>query len=168
MKLFASLVLLAATALATPIARATKKFQLKTSGASQPAHNDLYIRTYHTGAGLNDAVLDKNGTNAPNIYFNGTQALFDLGTEFPWGMIAPGDTNYAAWEPIEVNAGGGSTGFSITKKGEFVWSEANGFGGWLVCDWYHNGPQLFYLYKYYTPVIPSSCSKVELKPVYAK
>lgn len=35
-----------------------------------------------------------------------------------------------AWEPVEVNAGGGSKGFSI-KEGKFVWSEENGFGGWL-------------------------------------
>lgn len=31
---------------------------------------------------------------------------------------------------MEINAGGGSHGFSI-KNGHFVWSERDGFGGWL-------------------------------------
>ena len=30
-----------------------------------------------------------------------------------------------------INAGGGSEGFSITSKGNFVWSTDDGFGGWL-------------------------------------
>lgn len=96
MKLLTCLITLVATAAGSPIAtRATTEFQLKTTGSSQAAHNDLYVYTYHTGAGLNDAVLDPNAANAPKIYLNGTKALFDLGTEFPWGMIAVGNTNYA-------------------------------------------------------------------------
>ncbi|KAJ5689589.1 hypothetical protein N7462_003981 [Penicillium macrosclerotiorum] len=167
MKLFTYLTLLTATVLATPVVKAPKEFHLKTAGAKNAKHNNLFIYTYHTGAGFNDAVLDKDGTNASRVYLNGTQALVDLDTEYPWGFIVPGDTNYASWEAIEINAGGGNDGFSI-KNGNFVWSEASGFGGWLVCDWYHNAPQLFYLNKYYTPVIPSSCSKVQLKPIYVK
>lgn len=31
-----------------------------------------------------------------------------------------------------------------------------------VCDWWHSVPQLFTLAKYGTPVIPSSCAKVDL------
>lgn len=95
MKLLTSLLILAATAIASPIARATKQFQLKTTASSQAAHNNLYVYTYHTGAGLNDAVLDQDVTKAPKIYLNGTKALFDLGSDFPWGMVAVGDTNYA-------------------------------------------------------------------------
>jgi hypothetical protein len=37
-----------------------------------------------------------------------------------------------------------------------------------VCDWFHNAPQLFYLYKYYDATIPSSCSKVQVKAEYTK
>ncbi|KAJ5908214.1 hypothetical protein N7495_000896 [Penicillium taxi] len=165
MKLFTCLSVLLATALATPLAKSTKEFRLKTVGATHAKHNDLYLHTYHTGAGLNDATLGSNGTSAPSFYLNETRALADLGTDFTWGLIATGDTNYAAWEPIEINAGGGSTGFSITN-GTFVWDKASGFGGWLVCDWFHNTPQLFYLYRYYDATIPSSCSKALLKPIY--
>lgn len=97
MKFLAPLALLAATVMAGPVAsRAPKTFTLKTSGAKNDAHNDLFLHTYHTGAGLNDAVLSDSTKNAAPVYFNGTQALVDLGTEFPWGIIANGDTNYAS------------------------------------------------------------------------
>lgn len=96
MKFLTAIALLAATAVANPVARAPKKeFHLKTTGAKNADHNNLFVYAYHTGAGLNDAVLDKDGSNASPIYLNGTRALADLKTEFPWGLIATGDTNYA-------------------------------------------------------------------------
>ncbi|RWQ96525.1 hypothetical protein C8Q69DRAFT_465605, partial [Paecilomyces variotii] len=36
----------------------------------------------------------------------------------------------------------------------------------LVCDWWHNAPQIFYLVEYYQPELPLSCNKVQLKPEY--
>lgn len=37
----------------------------------------------------------------------------------------------------------------------------------IVCDWYHNKPQLFFLNKNYNATtIPSSCSRVQLTPDY--
>jgi hypothetical protein len=45
-------------------------------------------------------------------------------------MLANRVSILIAWEPIEINVGSGSEGFSI-ENGNFVWSEANGFGGWL-------------------------------------
>lgn len=99
MKFFTAVTLLATAALANPLTRARREFHLKTMGAKNTNHNNLFIYAYHTGAGLNDAVLDKNGANASPFYFNGTQALADLGTDFPWGLIATGDTNYACTSP---------------------------------------------------------------------
>ncbi|KAJ5785799.1 uncharacterized protein N7503_011011 [Penicillium pulvis] len=166
MKFLASLALLAATALASPLSpRQSTEFKLKTTGSAKPEFNDLYLYSYHTGAGLSDGVLDSNATVAPKFWLNGTTAYADLGTDYPWGMTVAGDTNYAAWEPVTINAGGGETGFAISN-GNLVWSTDEGFAGWLVCPWYHNAPQLFGLISYYDPVIPSSCSKVTLKPVY--
>lgn len=95
MKFLASLAVLAAVATANPVTRANKEFHLKTSGADNAQHNNLYVYAYHTGAGFNDAVLDSDSTNAAPFYLNGTTALADLKTEYPWGMIATGDTNYA-------------------------------------------------------------------------
>ncbi|KAG0156146.1 hypothetical protein PDIDSM_3322 [Penicillium digitatum] len=193
MKFLASLLLLATSAIAAPVTittRQSKRFHLKSTGATNENHNNLYVYAYHTGAGLNDAVLTKDASIASPIYLNGTNALVDLKNEFSWGLIATGDTNYGSWEPIVINAGsGGSSGYSIKGDSTFQWSESSGFGGWLgkkpprfcflssfedrginfsktVCDWYHNAPQLFYLNRYYTATIPSSCSKVQLKIEY--
>ncbi|KAJ9205755.1 hypothetical protein DTO166G4_4630 [Paecilomyces variotii] len=65
----------------------------------------------------------------------------------------------------EVNAGYGTSGFSINSSG-LEWNAEDGFGGWLVCDWWHNAPQIFYLVEYYQPELPLSCNKVQLKPEY--
>jgi hypothetical protein len=95
MKFLASLTLLAATVIANPVTRTAKEFHLKTSGAGNSHHNNLFVFAYHTGAGFNDAVLSTDGTDASSFYLNGTLALANLGTDYPWGMIATGDTNYA-------------------------------------------------------------------------
>lgn len=95
MKFLASLAVLVATAVATPIARAPKGFHLKTSNADHPEHNDLYVYAYHTGAGFNDAVLSKNASIASSFHLEGTNAIADLKTDFSWGVYVPGNTNYA-------------------------------------------------------------------------
>ncbi|KAL4943137.1 hypothetical protein BDV06DRAFT_190732 [Aspergillus oleicola] len=138
-----------------------ERFHLKTSGSENSAHNDLYVYGYHTGAGLNDAVLTSDIDTASTAYFNGTRVLFDFGSDFPWGLSPNYVTNYASWQFVEINAGEGQEGFSANSTG-LQWSAENGFGGWLVCDWWHNAPQLFYTYRYYTPEYPSSCSEVKL------
>ncbi|KAL5340885.1 hypothetical protein BJX70DRAFT_396268 [Aspergillus crustosus] len=146
-----------------PIAKgkATDTFYLKTSGADNAAHNDLYVYGYHTGAGLNDAVLTPDVETASKGYLNGTRVEFDYNTKFPWGLSPVGATNYARWQYVHINAGEGLEGFSINSTG-LQWSESWGFGGWLVCDWFHNAPQLFYIYRFYTPEYPASCSEVKL------
>ncbi|KAJ6118845.1 hypothetical protein N7471_013465 [Penicillium samsonianum] len=159
--------LTASTVAATLTSSSPKHFRLKSSGATNQEHNNLYVFAYHTGAGLNDAVLTKYVNNASSVCLNGTKALFDFDTKSPRGVVATGDTKYASWDPILVNAGQGSNGFSL-KGNNFQWSEASGFGGWLVCDWYHNAPQLFYLNRYYDATIPNSCSKIQLKAEYIK
>lgn len=96
MRFLSAIALLAATAVANPVARSTKKeFHLKTTGAAKADHNDLFVVTYHTGAGLNDAVLEDKASSATPFYLNGTTALADLGTDYPWGFEIGGDTNYA-------------------------------------------------------------------------
>lgn len=203
MKFFTSLTsaLLAITAAATPLiprasdsaAITTKKFHLKTSSNSD-SHNNLYVYAYHTGAGLNDAVLSANADDASKAFVNGTNVQFDLGTPFPWGVNMVGATNYggkspflgldcafsqntpgvrkcadggerAAWQGVQINTGYGTSGFELDNA-HLKWSEQNGFGGWLVCDWVHNAPQLFYLYEPMKADVPSSCSEVELQAVY--
>ncbi|CAG8158964.1 unnamed protein product [Penicillium nalgiovense] len=146
MKTLTPLLMLAASAIVTP-------------------HNNLYVYAYHTGAGLNDAVLTKDVNTASSIYLNGTNAFIDFNTKLLWGVVATGDNKFTSWNPTLINAGQGSNGFSV-KGNSFMWSEASGFGGWLVCNWYHNAPQLFYLNRYYDATIPFSCSKIQLKAEY--
>jgi hypothetical protein len=101
MKFLAPLLVLAASALAAPVAKrqTPNLFRLKTTSATNTEHNDLYVYGYHTGAGLNDAVLTKDVGTASSAYLNGTNVFFDYKTEFPWGMKAIGDTNYACEYP---------------------------------------------------------------------
>ncbi|BDD58224.1 hypothetical protein MPDQ_002131 [Monascus purpureus] len=162
--LFIASVVVTANPIAPRDADSAKTFRLKTSQANLPNHNNLYVYAYHTGAGLNDAVLTSDAGTASPAILNDTTVQFELGTSFPWGLILEGDTNYAAWELVEINAGAGVPGFSINGSG-LVWN-GSGFGGWLVCDWYHNAAQLFWLNYYYSPVIPSSCSKANLDVEY--
>ena len=98
MKFLSSLLVLATSAIAAPITTTTKEskhFNLKTSGATNENHNNLYVYAYHTGAGLNDAVLTTDASIASPVYLNGTNAVVDLKSELPWGLIATGNTNYA-------------------------------------------------------------------------
>lgn len=106
MKLLAPLTLLAATVAANPIVPrqdqgqdgSSKTFTLKTTNAQNPQHDNLYVWAYHTGAGLNDAVLgdSEKGSHAS---LNGTNVNFELGSAFPWGMFMPGAANYAGMSP---------------------------------------------------------------------
>ncbi|RJE25654.1 hypothetical protein PHISCL_01981, partial [Aspergillus sclerotialis] len=135
MKFLTPLALLATTVAANPILARDggKTFTLKTS-SQKTEHNNLYVSAYHTGAGLNDAVLTKDAGTARPAVLNGTNVEFQLGGELTWGMMMPGDTNYAdldsAWEPVEINGGKGSEGFAV-KDGQLEWDEKMGFGGWL-------------------------------------
>jgi len=138
------------------------KFRLKTGGSSHTEHNNLYVESYHTGAGASDAVLAP-GLNSSAIFFlNGTNAQYDAGTPFPWGINLAGDVNYAGWEFVTLNPGYGSGNFFINSTGlQFTGGQ---FGGWLACDWWHGLPQLFWIVSYRQPIFPSSCSKVNLEP----
>ncbi|KAI9372751.1 hypothetical protein BJX61DRAFT_424483 [Aspergillus egyptiacus] len=170
MKFLSTLSLLIGAAVASPFLtvrqdNATNStFYLKTSNAENPDHNDLYVYGYHTGAGLNDAVLTPDRDTASTAFLNGTRLQFDYNSTFPYGMLPVGVTNYAAWQYVQINIGYGTQDFFVNGTG-LQWSERNGFGGWLVCDWYHNAPQLFYIYRYYTAEYPASCGRVNLQTV---
>lgn len=96
MKFLASLALLASSISATPLIprQTSKSFHLKTSQAAQDQHNNLYVYGYHTGAGLNDAVLSANAGDASKAFLNNTNVQFDLDTPFPWGFNMVGASNY--------------------------------------------------------------------------
>ncbi|CAI7635144.1 unnamed protein product [Penicillium palitans] len=132
MKSLTTLFMLTATTVAATLTSSSPKhFRLKSSGATNQEHNNLYIFAHHTGAGLNDTVLTKDMNNASSVYLNNTKALFDFDSKSPQGVVATGDIKKAyKYPPLERSdhAGQGSNGFSL-KGNNFQWSEASGFGG---------------------------------------
>ncbi|CDM32846.1 unnamed protein product [Penicillium roqueforti FM164] len=135
MKTVISLFILAASAIITPVAGTLSPghFGLKSIGATNQEYNNLYVYAYYIGVGLNDAVLTKDVNAASSVYLNGINAFFDLNTELLWGVVATGDNKYISWERILINVGQGSNVF-LAEGSSFIWSEASGFGGWLVCS----------------------------------
>ncbi|OQO09593.1 hypothetical protein B0A48_04995 [Cryoendolithus antarcticus] len=132
---------------------------LKPGQPDKIAYDGVYLSSYHTGAGLNDAVFYSKDP-ADGI--------------FPWSMLMALNTaTYAAWEPVRIDAGEGGIsargwgdGFSINGTG-LQWSsstteETNSFAGWMV----HSEPQLFFRLKYYNHTTPASCADVYLCPEY--
>jgi hypothetical protein len=88
---------LATTALATSSepTHYRLKTEVKPHQRGKGSYNNLYLTTYHTGAGLNDATFVKNSSDAAVGYLNGTSTstakapdnaqLFDLSSNTsPW------------------------------------------------------------------------------------
>ncbi|KAK6431889.1 hypothetical protein LTR95_011942 [Oleoguttula sp. CCFEE 5521] len=154
---------------------------LKPGQPDKTAYDGLYLSSYHTGAGLNDALFySRDPADGILGSLNGTVQGFNLGTTFPWSMLmALSTATYAAWEPVRIDVGQGGIsargwgdGFFINGTG-LQWTssttgdeETNSFAGWMVCDWWHSQPQLFFRLKYYNHTTPASCADVYLCPEY--
>lgn len=144
-----------------------KRYRLKTKLLEGDATKDnLYIQTYHTGAGLNDAVLTPTFTSGTVGYLNATEGnwIFELnGATFPSGFNFAYEQYYTRWLGMHIDAGYGEPGFF--KNGSGLVTSYAAWTGWLVCDWWHVSPQLFWSYYFTDFPIPSSCARVELHPV---
>ncbi|OBT78094.1 hypothetical protein VF21_02749 [Pseudogymnoascus sp. 05NY08] len=157
------LAVLGVAAAAPNTSNPTKPYRLQTKVViGDDSKNNLYVQSYHTGAGLNDVALVSEGGSAG--YLNGTYQQFDLnGATFPSGLVLAYTETYTRWLRIELNAGYGDKGFSFNGSG--LVSDNPQFQGWLACDWNHGVAQLFWLYYFTDTTLPSSCAKVELRPV---
>ena len=100
-------------------------FRLKTElclGASYLA--DLWLTSYHTGAGQSDLVLSRNRTAAPKWVITTDGALQRErggggGQNFDWSAQLAPSTGYAGWEPVTLHAGAkGSQGFAFEGDGQ--------------------------------------------------
>lgn len=101
---------------------------------SKVKYNNLYLWAYHTGAGLNDAVVSNNKSIASPGFLNATAQQFKLG-QYNYGFNFEIGT-YSGWGEVQINAGVQTKGFSFTKQHGLVWggksgTEAASFGGWL-------------------------------------
>jgi len=127
---------------------------------------NLWLYSYHTGAGLGDAALSSNKSVAWEGYLNGTQQLFTYtGDQIgPW-PLAIGYGPYQQWNPVTISIS------ATTSPGQEFFFNATGlqfnstYSGWLACDWWHGAPQLFQVDGYPYGPLPNSCSKVQLRPV---
>ncbi|TVY45193.1 hypothetical protein LOCC1_G004580 [Lachnellula occidentalis] len=131
-------------------------------------YNGWSLEAWHTGAGFADPVF-VNGTGTP-AFLNGTHLQFDQNPYAFSALGSPSDTNYARWEPVGIQSGYGTGAWKSNGSDGWV-VDAEEFGGWLVCEWFHgiNAPQLFQLISGFDAepyTIPSSCARVLLFAVY--
>ncbi|QIW98938.1 hypothetical protein AMS68_004456 [Peltaster fructicola] len=156
--------------------------ELKVKDPAKARFDDLWLYSYHTGAGLSDVTFAKNKTQyAAKGWINYTtpdngQLTFALGSSFPWTMSAEFNS-YRLWNPLHINVGlSQSFGYYINDTG-LTWNtdyhsglntSHSSFGGWLVCDWwYANSPQLFWRERYLNSTDElCNCADVYLCPEY--
>lgn len=75
-----------------------------------------------------DPVFFPTVDSASRSFLNGTNLQFDA-SPYPFAANgAPGDTNYARWEPITVTAGYGQGVFAIDAQSGIVTTDEE-FGG---------------------------------------
>jgi hypothetical protein len=75
-----------------------------------------------------DPVFFPNVSSASRAFLNNTQLQFD-NSPYPAAAIGfPGDTNYARWEPITINAGYGGEGWKF-KSGKGLIIDNEEFDG---------------------------------------
>ncbi|KAK6535666.1 hypothetical protein TWF694_002119 [Orbilia ellipsospora] len=165
--------LLCLTSAVSAIKNTTREFHLKTkvikSTHQTAKFNNLYLYSYHTGAGLSDACFDtqpiSNGNGIAFYNRTGTTVIFQLSDDFPWGLSLTYDAMYNQWASVTINGGEGQNEWKFNGSGLVSTNEQ--WGGWMVCDWAHGVPQLFWRMSYYlSGSLPSSCGTVQLIPEY--
>ncbi|CAK7198076.1 hypothetical protein SEUCBS139899_000734 [Sporothrix eucalyptigena] len=168
------------------------KTQVKNGGDSK--YNGLYVYAYHTGAGLNDAMLRPETDRAVSgtAFTGGADSDSSLGAQYfavlyqlgglPYELMpVTGWTPYPDLQPVRINVNGSPPDVNNAfyfKNNRLQWtSSANisppgGFGGWLACDSSHSaigapstkGIQLFYRTDFGTA--PEGCADVDLLAIY--
>jgi len=128
--------------------------------------SDLWVFSYHTGAGLGDAGLSSNKSWAWEGYLNGSQQLFtypnnEIG---PWPLALAYANSYQRWAEASISISAQATSYQGFFFNDTGLQYNNSAGGWLACDWWLTTPQLFNIVYGIGPY-PSSCSKVQLLPV---
>ena len=78
-----------------------KRYRLKTKVISGDATKDnLWLQTYHTGAGINDVALTATEPSGMKGWLNQTEGnwIFELnGASFPSGFVFRYDQYYTRW-----------------------------------------------------------------------
>ncbi|CAK7242803.1 MAG: hypothetical protein STHCBS139747_004305 [Sporothrix thermara] len=166
--------------------------QVKNGGDAK--FDDLYVFAYHTGAGLNDAMLrpEAHAAVPASAYTGGAGSGSSLGARFfavqfhiggsPYQLMpSTGVTPYPGLQPVRINVNGAppeADNAFYFDGNKLMWTSSaessppGGFAGWLACQSDHpavgaptvKGTQLFYRT---TPgPTPAGCADVDLEAVY--
>ncbi|CAG7953258.1 unnamed protein product [Penicillium olsonii] len=170
MKFLTSVALLATAAVAAP---SDKLFNLKTSGASNSTHNDLYLTV---GRGVvpdplnSEAVFSGVAANrAATFYFANSTIYWNAHSSAPYALdLINVDGVRKERAQISVDPTHGSKGFSITPEG--VKGPSETWEGWLWCPVDAEAgqffPNLHFLNKnVQEPAVPAGCDKINLQAV---
>jgi len=106
---------------------------------SKSKYESLYIWSYHTGAGLGDAVASASRERfADPAFLNSSYQLWDLGNPFPWYLRLDAPAPYTAWADVQINAAiPGQAVFKLNDTGLVVdeqlaaGSYASAWRGWI-------------------------------------
>ncbi|RYO74902.1 hypothetical protein DL764_010646 [Monosporascus ibericus] len=108
-----------------------------------PSVNGRYFSTIHTGAGMNDAVLEVDGGRvfylngtASEIRYNEGHVLTDGGL-YSWGIYVQGEdeTGREGKHEVTVNVGSGTQGVGITRHPEpYAYLSWPAVGAFAACN----------------------------------
>ncbi|KMP06255.1 hypothetical protein CISG_02391 [Coccidioides immitis RMSCC 3703] len=124
--------------------------------------NGQYLSSYHIQAGASDAVLVPDVERASKGFLSGSNQMISSESEISWGMVlnAP---KYSQWANVQIRAGDTTDGFFLDGD-RLLWRDDDEFRGWLVCDWWHGLPQLFWVPSARNETsYPSSCWMTDLR-----
>jgi hypothetical protein len=135
--------------------------------------NDLYLYSYHTGAGLGAATFNNDASTAPVASLNetsvGYQVAFTIGEDLPQWPLAVGYGPYQTFETATISVADeiDQFGFYFTNDG-LMWNYTE-FAGWAACDWWYKGsPSLVALVQDADKAgLPATCSEINLVAVAA-
>jgi hypothetical protein len=156
-----------------------------------PSLQGWYLKTLHVGAGINVAILDSNGTDAPVFYENGTLTGSEYGTTtivtdagsqpFPESLMVPNATQaksssdpatanaYDAFASISVGQGTPAS-ISVFPNPVALLANQLGTGTFMGCNrtvQYYDASFIVLEYAYNTEtaaVIPAGCAPFKLLP----
>ncbi|MCJ1299529.1 hypothetical protein MMC08_002321 [Hypocenomyce scalaris] len=161
--------------MASAIPPSNPHFYLKTHPlphAPPSKYTSLYIR--HHGSGFNSVVL----TKAPPKFLQAAMIADSSRLAFvyngrTWGFVMRTGWKRAGWEMVRIVEDEGDERFSFGEDGDGVeglrWEGGEGGGGgegewrgWMVCEWAHGLPQLFWVTDKLKGELPGFCERVRL------
>jgi hypothetical protein len=132
---------------------------------------DLWLGSYHTGAGLGAATFSPNKSSGAVASLNATgdiyQTAFQIG-EYKWPMAVEYGP-YQTMESVTISVAGDQDNFGFYFNDNGLQWNYTEFTGWAACDfWYSGSPSLFATVSTNKNAdLPVSCSEIELVAVAA-